>query len=78
MGRSSNGIVIFGAILLLAGIAAFAYPMFTTEHTTDVAKLGDLKVQAKEDQTHVIPPLVSEGAMVVGALLIGVGMFRRT
>lgn len=69
-----KGVVIFGAILALLGLIAFAMPSFNTENTRDVVKLGDLKVQAKTEEPHVIPPVVSEGAMLLGILLIGAGM----
>jgi hypothetical protein len=37
-------------------------------------KLGDLKVQAKTEETHTIPPIVSGGAILIGVLLIGAGL----
>ena len=40
----------------------------------DVVKFGDLKVQAKTEEPHFIPPILSGGAMVLGVLLIGAGM----
>jgi drug/metabolite transporter (DMT)-like permease len=69
-----KGVIIFGAVLVLLGLIAFAMPSFNTENTRDVVKLGDLKVQAKIEKPHVIPPVVSEGAMLLGILLIGAGM----
>jgi hypothetical protein len=69
--------LILGVVLLIGGLAAFAVPMFTTQQTKDVARIGDLHVQAKEDTTHVIPPLVSEGAIVLGAILIGYSLLTR-
>jgi hypothetical protein len=69
-----KGIVLFGAMLALVGLIAFAMPSFSTEETHDVVKLGDLKVQAKTEEPHFIPPIVSGGAMVLGVLLIGAGM----
>jgi len=69
-----KGIVMFGAVLALLGLIAFAMPSFNTEETKDVVKLGDLKVQAKTEEPHFIPPIVSGGAMVLGILLIGAGM----
>lgn len=72
-----NGIIISGAILVLLGLLAFAVPVFTTEQTKDVAKLGDLKVQANEQQTHVIPPLLSGGVLALGVVLLGVGVMKR-
>jgi hypothetical protein len=74
MGRSS--ITIFGAILVLAGLIAFAIPVFTTQQTEDVVRLGDLKVQATQQRSHEIPPLVSGGALVLGVVLIGAGVWR--
>jgi uncharacterized membrane protein HdeD (DUF308 family) len=74
MGRSS--ITIFGAILVLAGLIAFAIPVFTTQQTEDVVRLGDLKVQATQQTSHEIPPLVSGGALVLGVVLIGAGVWR--
>jgi hypothetical protein len=69
-----KAIVMFGAVLALLGLIAFAMPSFNTEETKDVVKLGDLKVQAKTEEPHFIPPIVSGGAMVLGILLIGAGM----
>jgi hypothetical protein len=69
-----KGIVLFGAILALLGLIAFAIPSFKTEKTQDVVKLGDLKVQAKNEEPHVIPPILSEGAMLLGIVLIGAGL----
>jgi hypothetical protein len=74
MGRSS--ITIFGAILVLVGLIAFAIPVFTTQETEDVVRLGDLKVQATQQTSHEIPPLVSGGALVLGVVLIGAGVWR--
>jgi hypothetical protein len=73
MGRSS--ITIFGAILVLVGLIAFAIPVFTTQQTEDVVRLGDLKVQATQQTSHEIPPLVSGGALVLGVVLIGAGVW---
>jgi hypothetical protein len=69
-----KAIVMFGAILALLGLIAFTMPSFNTEETKDVVKLGDLKVQAKTEEPHFIPPIVSGGAMALGILLIGAGM----
>ena len=56
-----KGIVLFGAILALLGLIAFAMPSFNTEET-------------KDEEPHFIPPIVSGGAMVLGVLLIGAGV----
>lgn len=70
-------LTIAGAILVLLGLLAFAIPVFTTNHTRDVAQLGDLKVQATEQRSYEIPPLVSGGALILGVVLIGAGFYQR-
>ncbi len=78
MTRSATaGLLVLGALLVLLGIAGIAIPSFTTQSTHDVAKLGDMKVQAKEDTPHFIPPAVAEGAVLVGVVLLGAGFIRR-
>jgi hypothetical protein len=78
MGRSPmSGLMIGGAVLLLLGLLGFAVPYFTTQQTKDVAKVGDLKLQTTEQTTYAVPPLVSGGAMVLGVVLLGAGLYRR-
>jgi drug/metabolite transporter (DMT)-like permease len=69
-----KSIVVFGAIVALLGLIAFAMPSFNTNETKEVAKLGDLKLQANTEETHFIPPLLSEGAILLGVLIIGAGV----
>ena len=69
-----KSVVLFGAVIALFGLITFAWPSFHTEDTRDVVKLGDLKVQAKTQETHVIPPILSEGAITLGIVLIGAGV----
>jgi len=75
MGRSP--LTIGGAILILLGLIGFAIPIFTAQQTTDVARIGDLKIQTTESTSHVIPPIVSSGALVLGVLLLGAGLFQK-
>jgi hypothetical protein len=72
-----NGLVIGGAILALLGLVGLAIPVFTTQQTKEVARIGDLKLETKEDTSHVVPPIVSGGALVVGVILIGAGVYQR-
>jgi hypothetical protein len=72
-----KGFIIIGAVLAALGIIGLAQPMFTTSHTEEVAKIGDLHIDAKKQDTHFVPPLVSGGAVVLGALLLGAGLMKR-
>lgn len=69
--------VIAGVVLALAGALAIAVPVFTTEQTTDLAKLGDLKITAKEETSYVIPPFAGPIALALGAVLLGVGIVAK-
>jgi hypothetical protein len=66
-----------GALLVLLGLVGLTVPMFTTRQTTDVARVGDLKLQTTQSTPHVIPPLVTEGALVLGVILLGAGLLKR-
>lgn len=66
-----------GVILILLGVLGFAIPIFTTKQTRDVATLGDLKLQATESQSYVIPPLVAGGALLLGVVMLGASFYRR-
>lgn len=77
MGASKNTLMLIGAIIAIVGILAIAIPVFTTEQTKDVAKIGDLKLQTKEETSHVIPPFVGPAALVIGVVLIGAGAVAR-
>ena len=78
MGRSAmSGLTLGGAALVLLGLVAFAIPVFTTQETREVARVGDLKLQTTENRSFVIPPLVSGGALVLGIVLIGAGFYQK-
>ena len=67
----------FGALLALLGIIGLAIPVFTTSHTEDVAKLGDIKVQSTQQSTHIIPQVLSGGVLALGVILIGAGVLQK-
>jgi len=77
VGSGINGLIIGGAVLVLLGLLGFAVPIFTTQHTRDVAKVGDLTLQSREDTSYVIPPILSGGALLVGAMLIGAAVYQK-
>jgi hypothetical protein len=70
-------IIQIGAVLALIGGIGLAMPVFTTSQTKDVASLGDLKIQSTEQATHVVPWSLSAGALVLGLLLIGTGIYTK-
>jgi len=72
-----NGLTTGGGALVLLGLVGFATPIFTTQQTTEVARIGDLKLQSTESTSHVIPPILSGGALVLGAVLIGAGFYQK-
>ena len=69
--------MVAGAALVIIGVVGFAIPMFTTQQTKDVAKIGDLKLQTTESTSFAIPPALSGGAVLLGLVLIGAGFFQR-
>lgn len=71
-----KSIVWLGALLAFLGILGLSIPVFTTSQTKDVAKLGSLKIQSTEQSTHVVPQAVSAGALALGIILIGAGLYR--
>ena len=72
-----KGLTLIGAVLIVIGLIGFAIPIFTTEQTKDVAKVGDLKLQTTESTSHVIPPFLSGGVLVLGIVLVGAGFYRK-
>ena len=70
-------IVWLGALLAFLGILGLAIPVFTTSQNREVAKLGGLKIQRTEQTTHVVPQALSAGALVLGVVLIGAGLYQR-
>jgi hypothetical protein len=69
-----NGLMLIGMILIVGGTLGFAVPVFTTQKTDTVARIGDLKLQNTEDISHHIPAILSGGALVLGIVLIGASL----
>ena len=72
-----RALTLSGVVLVLLGVLAFAIPVLTTQQTTDVAKIGDLKLQTTESRSYIIPPVMSGAALLIGVLLIGAGLYQR-
>jgi uncharacterized membrane protein YidH (DUF202 family) len=69
--------MIIGVILVVVGLLGFAIPVFTTQQTKEVARIGDLKLQNTEDTSHSIPPILSGGVLVLGVILIGASLYQK-
>lgn len=70
-------VVVVGAVLVILGLIGFAIPMFTTQETTELARVGELKLQTTQTTSHIISPLLSGGVLVLGVILMGVGLYRK-
>lgn len=66
-----------GAVLVILGLIGFAIPMFTTQETTELARVGELRLQTTQTTSHIIPPLLSGGLLAIGVILMGVGLYRK-
>jgi hypothetical protein len=73
-GFSKTQLVAAGAVIALAGALALAVPVFTTQDTKEVVKIGDLKVSATEDTSHTIPRFAALAALLLGMVVIGTGL----
>jgi hypothetical protein len=67
-----------GVLLVLLGVLGLAVPYFTTSSTKDVLQLGDMKLQATESTPHAIPQELAGGAIILGLVLLGIGVVRRS
>ncbi len=74
---NSSTLVVIGTVLVVLGLIGFAFPMFTTQETTELARLGELKLETTQTKTHVIPPLVIGGVLVAGVILLVAGLYRK-
>ncbi len=72
-----NGLMMAGAGLLALGVLGMAIPLFSMQQTTDVAKVGGLKLQTTESTTYAVPSLLSGGSLALGVVLIGAGLYQR-
>jgi drug/metabolite transporter (DMT)-like permease len=70
-------ITMIGAILALVGLLAIARPIFTTNQTKNVATFGDIKIQANEETSHAIPPILSGAALIVGLVMVAGGLYQK-
>jgi hypothetical protein len=72
-----NGLIAIGVVLIVAGLLGFAIPVFTTQSTETVARIGALKVQSTEDTSHRIPQILSGGVLVLGMAIVGTSLYKK-
>jgi uncharacterized membrane protein HdeD (DUF308 family) len=68
--------VIVGVILIILGIVALAYQGITYTTKEKVVDLGPLKVEAKQEKTIPLPPLLGALLLVGGVVLVAVSARR--
>ena len=73
-----NRLAMSGMALVLLGILGLAIPQFTTQKTEEVARIGELKLQATDTDTHRISPYLSGGVIIIGLILVGGALLKRT
>lgn len=61
---------IFGILLIILGVAAFAYQNFTYTTTEKAIDLGPIQVTAEKQHTIPLPPIVGAVALIGGVLLL--------
>jgi hypothetical protein len=71
-----KSLIPLGAVLAIVGLILLAYPFFTTEQTKDVANVGPVHIQENEQQTHMIPPILSGGVLAIGVVLLAGGLMK--
>ncbi len=71
-----KSLIPLGAVLAIVGLILLAYPFFTTQQTKDVANVGSLHLQENEQQTHMVPPILSGGVLAIGVVLLAGGLMK--
>jgi hypothetical protein len=68
-----RGTVLFGVILLVAGLAGLAWPVISYTKTEKVVDLGPIEVTADREKHVPVPPIVGGLAAVAGVVIIVAG-----
>lgn len=73
----TNALMLVGVTLLVVGLLGFALPVFTTQRTEEVARIGPVNIQSTQNTSHSIPPLLGGGVLVLGIALIGMSLYKK-
>jgi len=72
-----KAIIWLGGLLVLLGFLGLSIPRFTTSQTTDVASVGDIKIQNTTISHHMVSQPLTIAALLLGIALIGTGAYAR-
>jgi len=61
---------VVGILLIIFGIATFAYKGFSYNKEEKVAEIGDLKLTAQETKTVYFPPILGGLSIAAGIVLV--------
>jgi len=64
---------IVGIILIVIGVAAFAYQGFSYTKRENIAQIGTLKITADTQKTVYVPPVLGGLSIVAGLALVFIG-----
>jgi hypothetical protein len=65
--------MLFGIMLLVAGLAGLAWPVITYTKTEKVVDIGPIEVTAEREKRVPVPPIVGGLAAVAGVVIIVTG-----
>lgn len=71
-----KGTTVFGIILLLVGIAAFAYDSISYTTEEQVVEVGPVEATVQDTESIPLPTVVGAVAAAAGVILIIVGVRR--
>jgi len=72
-----RGFIWLGIVLLVAGLAALAWPVITYTTTEEVLDVGPVEVTTEDRESIALPPVLGGVAAAAGVALIAMGA-RRT
>jgi amino acid transporter len=67
-------IVLFGIVLIILGVVAFAYHGITYTTREKVLQIGPIEATQKTEKTIPLPPLLGGVALAAGIVLIVMGV----
>lgn len=68
-----NSVSIIGIILIILGLATFAYKGFHYTTQEKVLQIGELQVTAEKEKSIYFPPIFGGTAIIVGIVLLVIG-----